>query len=398
MISFLIQKFVKNPENVDNVNTRNSYGNMTSGVGMTINIFLFLIKLFAGLVTNSVAIIADAVNNLSDSGSSLIMFVSFKLSSKPADEEHPFGHGRIEYLLSIAVGVIIIIVGFQLVLESIHKIRNPEEVSLTLLSAIILMVSILLKLWLYFFYHKIGNKINSNIIMATATDSMADVASTSVVLISLLISPLIGINLDGYMGVIVGLLILKAGYDILSEMVSKLLGERVSEEYEGKINDFILNYEGIHGVHNLIVHDYGPGQVFASVHAEIDAKEDIMKSHELCDRIEEDIEKEYGIQLTIHMDPLVFDDPVINKALSEVERIVDEIDPALSVHDFRMVESYYRTNLIFDVEMLGDMEMEKKELVRKINEKLLEINPRYYTYITIDKHHFHKTYEMKDLN
>lgn len=395
MIDFLIRRFVSNPENVNNLNTRNSYGNLASGVGITINLLLFTIKLIAGLITNSVSIIADAVNNLSDAGSSLIMIVSFKLSSRPADEKHPFGHARMEYLFSTVVGVIIIFVGVQLILESVDKIRNAEEVFFTLQSALILVVSIGLKLWLYFFYTKISKRIHSDIVKATATDSIADVVSTSAVLLSLIISPFIGINLDGYMGVVVGILIIKAGWEILSEMISKLVGESISEEYEEKVKDFIYKYEGIHGIHDLIVHDYGPGHVFATVHAEIDAKEDVMKSHELCDRIENDISEELGIQLTIHMDPLILDDPETNAILEQVKKIVADIDETLSVHDFRKVESYYTTNLIFDVEMPSDMERDGEKIVEEINQKLLELNPRYFTYITIDKHHFHKVFEMK---
>lgn len=394
MIEFLIRKFVSNPEKVNNMDTRNSYGNLASGVGILINLLLFSIKLTAGLLTKSVAVIADAVNNLSDAGSSLIVIISFKLSSRPADKEHPFGHARMEYLFSTLVGVVIIFVGAQLVLESISKIRNPEEVFFTTQSAVILIVSILLKLWMYFFYTKISRKSNSDIIKATAVDSIADVVSTSAVLLSLLISPLIGINLDGYMGVVVGLLIIKAGWDILSDMISKLVGEQISDEYEEKVKEFISSYEGIHGIHDLIVHDYGPGHVFATAHAEVDAKEDIMKSHELCDRIENEIIKELGIQLTLHMDPLILDDPKINALSKEVERIVKEVDERLSIHDFRMVESYNRTNLIFDVELSPEMKIDSENMVEEINNKILELDSSYYTYITVDKHHFHKVFEM----
>lgn len=396
MIDFLISKFVRNPEKVNNIDTRNSYGNLASGVGICINLLLFSIKLIAGLLTKSVAIIADAVNNLSDAGSSLIMIVSFKLSSRPADKEHPFGHARMEYLFSTLVGVVIIFVGAQLVLESIFKIRNAEEVFFTMRTAGILLVSIVLKLWLYFFYTKISRKIDSDIVKATATDSIADVVSTSVVLISLVVSPLIGINLDGYMGIIVGILIIKAGWDILSDMISKLVGEEISEEYEGKVKEFILGCEGIHGIHDLIVHDYGPGHVFATVHAEIDAKEDIMKSHELCDRIENEIIEELGIQLTIHMDPLILDDPKINAALEKIEGIVKEVDERLSIHDFRMVESYNRTNVIFDVEMSPEMKTDPEEIVEEINNRIIVANPRYYTFITVDKHHYHEVFEMDE--
>ncbi len=397
MIDFLISKFVRNPEKVNNIDTRNSYGNLASGVGICINLLLFSIKLIAGLLTKSVAIIADAVNNLSDAGSSLIMIVSFKLSSRPADKEHPFGHARMEYLFSTLVGVVIIFVGAQLVLESIFKIRNAEEVFFTMRTAGILLVSIVLKLWLYFFYTKISRKIDSDIVKATATDSIADVVSTSVVLISLVVSPLIGINLDGYMGIIVGILIIKAGWDILSDMISKLVGEEISEEYEGKVKEFILGCEGIHGIHDLIVHDYGPGHVFATVHAEIDAKEDIMKSHELCDRIENEIIEELGIQLTIHMDPLILDDPKINAALEKIEGIVKEVDERLSIHDFRMVESYNRTNVIFDVEMSPEMKTDPEEIVEEINNRIIVANPRYYTFITVDKHHYHEVFEMDEI-
>ena len=397
MIDFLISKFVRNPEKVNNIDTRNSYGNLASGVGICINLLLFSIKLISGLLTKSVAIIADAVNNLSDAGSSLIMIVSFKLSSRPADKEHPFGHARMEYLFSTLVGVVIIFVGAQLVLESIFKIRNAEEVFFTMRTAGILLVSIVLKLWLYFFYTKISRKIDSDIVKATATDSIADVVSTSVVLISLVVSPLIGINLDGYMGIIVGILIIKAGWDILSDMISKLVGEEISEEYEGKVKEFILGCEGIHGIHDLIVHDYGPGHVFATVHAEIDAKEDIMKSHELCDRIENEIIEELGIQLTIHMDPLILDDPKINAALEKIEGIVKEVDERLSIHDFRMVESYNRTNVIFYVEMSPEMKTDPEEIVEEINNRIIVANPRYYTFITVDKHHYHEVFEMDEI-
>ena len=394
MLDFLVHKFVKNPENTENLETRNSYGNFASFIGLLMNLFLFAIKLIAGLLTGAVSIIADAVNNLSDAGSSLIVLLSFKLSSMPADERHPFGHGRIEYVFSTAVGMIVLIVGFQLVLESINKIRNPEEVVFTATAAIILVISILLKFVQHLFYKNIGTRINSDILMATATDSISDVISTSAVLLSLIISPLIGFNLDGYMGAVVGFLIIKAGFDILSEMISKLLGEKTSEEYEKKIKKFILGYEGIYGVHDLIVHDYGPGHVFASAHIEVDAKEDFMKTHDLSDKIEVDIQEKYGIQLTTHLDPLILDDPRQNHVMGHGEEVVHGIDENLSIHDFRMVESYYTTNLIFDIEIPNDSDLEGEDIIDEINQGLLKVNPRYKTIITFDKHHFSETFDM----
>lgn len=385
MTNFLVRLFVKDYENLQDAEVRTRYGNMTSLVGIIVNVFLFVIKFIVGRLFHSVAIIADAVNNLSDAGSSIISLLSFKLSGMPADKEHPFGHERMEYLASSLVGFFIIILGFELLKTSFAKILRPDVISFSLLTVCVLLFSIGAKFWLYKFNAGLGDRVDSSMMKATATDSLSDVLATSAVLLSTLLSPLFGIQLDGYMGVAVSLLIIYSGINIIKEMWDTLLGKKPSEELVQQLENTINRYGGVLGTHDLVIHNYGPRLYFATVHVEVDAREDILASHDLIDNIEREVARELNIHLVIHMDPLTQDDPDVLRLRDMTVQIVSDIDKSLTIHDFRVVKGVTHDNLIFDVVIPHQYAPKDREIIEKITARIKEQEENLFPVITIDR-------------
>lgn len=361
------------------------YGKMSSLVGIFLNIFLFIIKFIVGRVFHSVAITADAVNNLSDAGSSIISLLSFKISGKPADKEHPFGHERIEYLASSIIGFIILLLGLELLKTSFDKILHPGEINFSLLTVGVLVFSIGAKFWLYKFNMKLGKRFDSSMMKATAADSLSDVLATSSVLLSTIISPLIGFQLDGYMGIAVSLLIMFSGVNILKEMLDTLLGQKPSEEFVKQIEEYFGKYDGVLGIHDLVIHSYGPRRSFVSVHVEVDARKDFLESHDLIDNIEREIAQDLDVHLVIHMDPLTIDDPDINRWREMTAQIVSEVDTSLSMHDFRVVKGFTHTNLIFDIVVPYQSTKNDRQIIEEITQKIKEKEQSLYAVISIDR-------------
>lgn len=385
MISFLAKTFIKDYQKTDDENVRHAYGNLTSLVGIVNNIILFIFKFLAGTLAGSVSITADAVNNLSDAGSSIISLVSFYLSSRPADEEHPFGHARYECIASMLVACLILLLGFELIKTSIGKILHPEDVLFSWVSVIVLIVSIGVKLWMFIYNRHYGKLLSSSIMEATAADSISDVMATSAVLASTIISPILHFNLDGYMGIIVACLIIYAGGGIIRSALDELLGKAPSKELVQSLKDKIFAYEGVLGIHDLIIHDYGVNRLFASVHVEVDYKIDVMKSHDMIDNIERDIKKSMGIELVIHMDPIKKDDPITNELKDFMKKALKTIHEDLSLHDFRVVSGDTHTNVIFDVVVPYHLKLENKEILQRLKEQVDKQYDACYLVVTFDK-------------
>ncbi len=384
MMRFLVKHLIPNYEDIHDAKIRTKYGNLTSFVGILANLVLFLGKFLIGTLANSVSITADAVNNLSDAGSSMISLISFKLSNRPADEEHPFGHARYEYIASMIVGILILFLGIELVQNSLDKIIHPQTIAFSLLSIGILIASILVKFWMYAYNRYYGKQLNSSVMSATAADSLSDCMATAAVLASTCISPLIHFNLDGYMGVLVAIFIITAGIKIVKETLNSLLGASPSREEVMEIVDLIKSHEGVLGIHDLMIHDYGPNNRFASVHVEVSAKEDIFISHDMIDNIEREIHEKLQIQMVIHMDPIDVDDEETNTMRETMKNIVTSIDPSLSIHDFRMVKGNTHTNLIFDCLVPYQIKLTTNQIMDQINEQLNTLDQTYYVVVTFD--------------
>lgn len=385
MTDILIKLFIKNSQETNNPHIREKYGILSGIVGIFCNFMLFIGKFMAGLITASISITADAFNNLSDAASSIVTLVGFKMAGKPADAQHPFGHGRIEYISGLIVSTVIIIMGFEFVKSSIEKIIEPETVEFGLVSIIILLASILVKLWMSIFNKKLGESINSSTIKAISKDSLADVAATSTVLIGAIISYTTDVYVDGYAGILVALFIIYTGFTTAKETLSPLLGQAPDKDFVKKIEDKVLSYENIVGIHDLIVHNYGFGKVLVSLHAEVPCNINILKIHEIIDTIERDIKNELNCKIVIHMDPIATDDKTVNSTKEDIEIIVKSIDTRLSIHDFRMVQAESFTNLIFDLVVPHKFELNDEELRKLVNEKIKELNPLYRVVLNIDK-------------
>ena len=389
MTNLLVKLFVKDYENTKKPMVRSAYGTMAGFVGVFCNVLLFIAKLVIGTI--SVSITADAINNLSDASSSVVTLLGFYLSKKPADEEHPFGHARIEYLSGLAVAAMILIIGFQLLKTSVSKIFNPSQVNFSLALVVVLIISIAVKLWMALFNRKIGNRISSMSLIATAADSRNDVLSTLAVLVAATISHFTKLNLDGYIGVVVALFIFYSGIEIGKETIKPLLGMEPDEELVKMVRDEMLGFDDrILGIHDLMVHDYGPGQRFASVHAEIDYKLDVLESHDLLDNIERMFQKKHNIQMVIHYDPIVTDDEELNKMKEIVNEKLLNLSDKISVHDFRMVRGAEHTNLIFDMVIPKELDNKKKEINEYLDQTLQHVDMKYYTVITFDTESFNR--------
>ena len=386
MTEFLVKHFVKEHEEIEKLSVRTAYGVLSSIVGILCNVFLFAVKWAVGFFMHSIAVMADAFNNLSDAGSSIIGLVGVKMASKPADEDHPFGHGRIEYIAALIVAFLVMEVGFTFLKDSISKIQNPVEINFQIVSVVILILSVGVKLWLGMFNKKLGKKIDSKVMMATAADSMGDVITTSATIASIIFFKLTGINIDGFVGVGVSLVVMWAGFGIAKDTVEPLIGEAVPlEEYE-RITNFVESYEGVVGSHDLIVHNYGPGRSMASIHAEVPNDVDIEGSHEIIDKIERDSMKYLGVFLVIHMDPIETKDEQVLAAKEQVIQILDAVDPLVSIHDFRMVDGEEQINLIFDMVVPFEYTQEKEKQLKKSLRKLLKMHDeRYQCVITAER-------------
>lgn len=378
MTEFLVRHFVKDYEKTEKVSVRTAYGILASTVGIFCNVLLFLMKVTIGVMIHSISVIADAFNNLSDAGSSIISFVGVKIASKPADKEHPFGHGRMEYVAALIVAFLVLQVGFTFFQDAIGKIRNPQEMEFRMISIVILLLSIGIKLWLGMFNRKLGKQIHSKVMLATATDAMGDVVTTSATILSLLVFRFTGMNIDGIIGIGVSLVVMWAGIGIAKDTLEPLLGQAVPKDVYEEITRFVEGHDGILGTHDLIVHNYGPGRSMASLHAEVANDVDIEVSHEIIDRIEREATKELGVFLVIHMDPIEMKDERVLYAKRQLVEALKEIDPQVTIHDFRMVDGEEQINLIFDMVVPFQYDKEKqKEICQMLRRRVREIDDRY---------------------
>lgn len=385
MTDLLIKIFIKDYQNIKSPHVRASYGTLSGCVGIAVNIILTVVKFLIGSLTGSIAITGDALNNLSDAGSSAISLLGFKLSSKPADEKHPYGHGRIEYVCGMGVGVIIMFMGYELIKSSIEKIITPEKTAFSWVAVIVLAVSILGKLWLALFNKKIGKKIDSGTVDAVVADSISDIAATTASILALILSNYFTLPFDGIFGVIVSGFVIFAGIGVFKGTLASLLGQPPTQETVEEIQDMILSYPGILGVHDLIVHDYGPGRWFVSAHAEVSSETDIMESHDLIDVIEQDLKEKTGFLFTLHMDPLVQNDETIQAARDMISEIIGSINEKLSFHDFRLVSGPHHTNLIFDLVIPFSVKTDTNYIIDCINKQLQNKNKCYHAVITVDR-------------
>ena len=385
MTEFLVRKLVKDYEQTDNPQVRTAYGMMAGIVGICCNLILFGAKIGAGFMTGSISIMADAFNNLSDAASSIVGFVGMKMAQKPADESHPFGHGRIEYISAFIVAFIVIQVGFSLLKTSLGKILHPEELTFGIISVGILMLSVGVKLWMAFFNRNLGRRVQSSVMKATAADSLGDVAATSATILSIVVFGVWKVNIDGLVGLVVSVLVMIAGVNIAKDTLEPLIGGPIDPEIYRKITDFVNGYEGIVGSHDLIVHNYGPGRSMASIHAEVPSDVDIEASHEVVDRIERDAAKMLGIFLVIHMDPVELKNAQVRELRQMAEGILRGLDERLTLHDFRVVEGTRRTNLIFDLVVPRDYTKQMQDACKQeICRKLRELDERYCCVITAE--------------
>lgn len=384
-MQLLLKLFIKNYEDVKNPAVREACGKLGGIVGIVSNVFLCILKIVAGILSNSIAVIADGINNLTDAASSVITVLGFKLAAAPEDEEHPYGHARIEYLTGLFISIVIIVVGVQLLTTSVGKIRHPVETEYTLLTAGILGISILVKIWQSQFNFKMGKRIDSTTLIAAATDSRNDVVATSAVLASVIIVWITDVQTDGWMGLAVAIFIIFSGLSLVRETASSLLGEAPDDVLVTGITGRILATEGVLGLHDIMVHNYGPGKTFASVHVEVPAENDIMQSHDIIDNIEREISEELNINLVIHMDPVKTNDPVVNKLKAIMIEELCAGEGICDIHDFRIVPGPTHTNVIFDVVLLPSCTLRECEIRDIVDRRLKKENERYFAVITFDK-------------
>lgn len=385
MGTFLFKIFIKDYENTKDPIVRQKYGKLSGFVGIISNMILCTMKVFIGIFTNSIAIIADGINNLADASSSIITLIGFKLAAMPEDEGHPYGHARIEYLTGFLISTIIIFLGFQLIKTSFNKVLHPEPMQFSYITIIILVVAIAVKIWQSLFNRSAGKKINSIALMATATDSKNDVIATSVVLISIIIGKITNLQLDGIMGCIVALFIIWSGIQLIRETSSPLLGEAPDPALVTAILKGAESHEGVIGTHDLMVHNYGPGRIFASIHIEVDSERDIMESHDIVDNIERSLRHDLKINLTAHMDPVKLNDPLTEQLRSILQETIAPIDGIFGIHDLRIIPGPTHTNIIFDALMSSKCKIKQSEVQAVINKKIKEINENYFVSITFDK-------------
>ena len=386
MVNLISKLFIKNFEDINSPSVRASYGNLSGIMGIILNLCLFTAKLTAGVLTSSISVVADAFNNLSDAGSSLVTFFGFRLANRPADKEHPFGHGRYEYLTGLIISFFILLVGMELLKSSVDKIINPDALTnMSMLSIIILVASIAVKLWMFYFNKILSKKINSSALKATATDSLTDSIATSIVLIGLVFSQFTGINIDGYLGVAVAIFIFIAGIKTLKESISPLLGTPPEKEFVDDIKRTVLEDEIILGLHDLIVHDYGPGRCIISLHAEISDQEDLLKAHDKIDLIEKELEIKFNCLATIHMDPIASDDEYTLALKGKIVSKLLLINKDFSVHDFRIVQGDTHTNVIFDLVVPYECNEKNDIILKKVTEAIKSVDQKLIPVVYIEK-------------
>lgn len=389
MKRLLINIFIKNKNDLKNPTVRRKYGVLASVFGIFSNIVVCILKIVVGAMFGLISLIADGLNNLTDASSSIISFIGFKLSSKPADKEHPFGHARIEYIASFIISLIVAIVGLELIISSFEKMLLLEsavnDLKTIIITSVVLVISILVKIYQCYFNRSIGKLIESTSLIATSIDSRNDVISTTVILIGLIISYFSGINLDAFLGIAVGIFILISGFKLIIETINPLLGETPSKEVVKSLKDIVLSYDEILGIHDLQIHIYGPSYTFATLHVEVDSSKDILETHDMIDNIEKNCYEKLHIHTVIHMDPVVINDPYTEKVKLDFEQIIDSIDLPLSMHDFRVVKGPTHTNVVFDIVVPHDKKISDEELINLIKQKAKEISPIYQCIIEIDQ-------------
>lgn len=386
MISLLARIFIKNHDDYQSPTVRQAYGMLCGAAGIGLNILLFIGKWLAGTLSGSIAITADAFNNLSDAGSSVITLIGFKLSGQKPDPEHPFGHGRMEYISGLFVSVAILIMGFELIKSSVGKILHPEAIESSPVILAILVASILIKLYMCFYNRSIGKKINSAAMRATANDSLSDTVSTTLVLAATIISQLTGVILDGWFGVLVGIFIFYTGITTMKDTMDPLLGQAPDKELVNHIEEVVMAHPIVHGIHDLIVHDYGPGRLMISLHAEVSASGNLLEIHDEIDNIEHELQQKLNCAATIHMDPIVTDNEEVNRLHDRVLELAKSLDSSLNIHDFRMVEGPTHTNLIFDVAVPYECKMTDVEVSNTLKKGVRELSGgQYFAVIQVDR-------------
>ncbi len=385
MVDFFVKRFIKNSTEVENPTVRKAYGTLSSVVGITCNIILFCIKYLAGILSGSIAILSDAFNNLSDCASCLVTFFGYRMAAKPADKGHPFGHGRAEYLASLLIAIFIVLMGVELLRDSVKKLFSPEPVTFHWAVLFILLFSIAVKFWMAFFNRTLGKRIHSSVMMATAKDSCSDVLATTATLLVLLASLFTEVALDGWMGILVSLFILKTAYDIIRDTVDDLLGKPADAELVQRICKLIRADEEILGIHDLVIHNYGPGKMIGSCHVEVSNHSDFVAIHDKIDRIEHQIQDQLHINMTMHMDPIELDNVQVNACRTMLLQVLHQLDPHLHMHDFRMIAGETHTNLIFDLVVPFDCVYRDDKLKEMIDAALKTQPVQYYTVITFDR-------------
>ena len=389
MITFLASLFIKDRRNYDSPAVRQAYGVLSGAVGIGLNILLFLGKWIAGTLSGSIAITADAFNNLSDAGSSIITLIGFRLSGQAPDPEHPFGHGRMEYISGLLVSVAILVMGFELIWSSFGKLRDPEPIESSSLVLGILLASILVKVYMFYYNRSLSKKLDSAAMKATSVDSLSDTVATTLVLIATVISKYTGLILDGWFSILVGIFIVYTGGSTLKETIDLLIGQPPKKEFIDEIREIVLGHSLVYGVHDLIVHDYGPGRRMISLHAEVAVDGDIQDIHEQIDHIEHELQEKLNCSATIHMDPIVTDDKEVLEMKAKVEAMVQSLDEAFSMHDFRMVKGPTRTNLIFDVEVPRKTSLTDNEIMNRLKEQVHGLpGSKYFAVIQIDHEYY----------
>lgn len=382
-MNFLVRKFIKNYQDKKDANVRTSVGKLSGIVGIFSNLFLFVIKFVIGTIVHSVSIQADGVNNLTDAGSNIISILSFHLANKPADKDHPFGHERTETIASLFVGILILVLGFETAKESVSKVIHPGSIDFRIASVIILLISIIVKFWMYAYNKKLSKTYDSSLLEATALDSISDVCGTTAVLVSTLLSPVLHFNLDGYMGIVVSGIIIYGAYGLLRDMINSLIGEAPDPQLVHNIVDRIMAHPAILGVHDMMLHNYGPNKIFASAHVEVDSSKDIFETHDHIDNIEREVKENMNIDLVLHMDPVKVNDPETELYRAKVVKAIHQIDPKWGFHDFRIVSGPTHVNLVFDLVI----PFEEKYTQDEIEEMLLkhiESDKKIYLVLTID--------------
>lgn len=384
MIRLLSRWLIPDRDNVSSPAVRRAYGTLCGAVGIALNILLFIGKFFAGQLSGSIAVTADAFNNLSDAGSSAVTLLGFRLAGKKPDPDHPFGHGRIEYISGLIVAGLILLMGVELAKSSFDKILHPEEVTFSALALVILAVSVAVKLYMWHYNRRIGGKIRSAAMEATASDSLSDAAATSAVLLAMLIGRWTGLAVDGYVGMVVALFILFSAYKAAKETLSPLLGQAPDPELVQHIRDIVEEHDTVVGIHDLVVHDYGPGRQMVSLHAEVPASGDILQLHDVIDNIERELHEKLHVQAVIHMDPIVTDDETVDALRRQVAELVRQVEPRMTVHDLRVIRGTTHTNLVFDAVLPLDAAITPAEAGRRIREKVAELDGDYYAVVTVE--------------